>query len=131
MRLLIVDNQRTIPIALSRLLTPRGFSPSVAFSGRESLELIRNHSFDLMLLEFRVPDMRGDEILRKAVTMRRHLGTRTLFMTGDYSRQGLGLIENTGRPYLLKPFEIAILVHELHHLAGGEPPTTEHERRTA
>jgi hypothetical protein len=39
-----------------------------------------------------------------------------LFITGDYGNEALDAIDATGRPYLLKPFELGIFVHELRAL---------------
>ncbi len=114
-RLLIVD--RDVGAAIATVLARRWeLLPTVASTGRDALALIRVNTFDLSLIEYRMPDMRGDAFLTEAASLQPHLREHTLFMTGDYSEAAHDAMTSTGCPYLLKPFEMGILEHELREL---------------
>jgi CheY-like chemotaxis protein len=54
---LIVDDEAVIRKGISRALRSRGITTESAESGREALELMREHHFDLVLLDIRMPDI--------------------------------------------------------------------------
>lgn len=115
-RLLLVEDEATISVALGRLLDRWGFDTLAARTAAEAQALLRGVEVDLVVLDFRLPDLRGDELLAWLGKQYPELAKRTLFITGDFGEQALSAIEATGRPYLLKPFELGIFVHELRSL---------------
>jgi two-component system phosphate regulon response regulator OmpR len=115
-RLLLVEDEATISVALGRLLDRWGFDTLAARTAAEARALLASVEVDLVVIDFRLPDVRGDEFFRWMRGDYAELARRTLFITGDFSEQALVAIEATGRPYLLKPFELGIFVHELRSL---------------
>ena len=112
-RLLLVEDEPTISVAMARLLDRWGFDTVSACTGAEASAILAQTGVDLVVIDLRLPDMRGDEVFHRLCREHPELASRTLFMTGDFGEQALGAIEKTGRPYLLKPFELGIFVHEL------------------
>ena len=112
-RILLIEDEATISVALGRLLDRWGFDTVAARTVAEARALIGSVAVDVVVIDFRLPDMRGDDFLRSLHEEYPELGKRSLFITGDYGEQALSAIEATGRPYLLKPFELGIFVHEL------------------
>jgi DNA-binding response OmpR family regulator len=115
-RLLLVEDEATISVALGRLLDRWGFDTLAARTAEEAQALLRGVEVDLVVIDFRLPDLRGDEFLQWLAQNYPELAKRSLFITGDFGEQALVAIEATGRPYLLKPFELGIFVHELRSL---------------
>ena len=115
-RILLVEDEATISVALGRLLDRWGFDTLAARTVAESRALLGEVTVDVVVIDFRLPDVRGDDFLLWIQREHPDLGKRTLFITGDYGEQALAAIEATGRPYLLKPFELGIFVHELRAL---------------
>jgi DNA-binding response OmpR family regulator len=130
-RLLLVEDEATISVALGRLLDRWGFDTIAARTVAEARAFLASVSVDLVVIDFRLPDLRGDDFLYWLQNEYPDLAKRTLFMTGDYGDQALAAIEATGRPYLLKPFELGIFVHELRALLEplGGPKTNGHDAR--
>src|SRR5512138_1890356 len=61
---LVVDDSRTMRLALIRALNNLGFrNISEATNGRQALELVLTKPFDLMLLDMEMPEMNGMEVL--------------------------------------------------------------------
>jgi DNA-binding response OmpR family regulator len=115
-RLLLVEDEATISVALGRLLDRWGFDTLAARTGAESQALLRGVEVDVVVIDFRLPDLRGDALFRWLEENHSELAKKTLFITGDFGEEALTAIESTGRPYLLKPFELGIFVHELRSL---------------
>lgn len=65
---LIVDDEQPIVKNFSRLLKEEGFNVYVATNGKEALEQTSKHSFDLMLIDFRLPDIDGTDLVKKMGT---------------------------------------------------------------
>jgi DNA-binding response OmpR family regulator len=60
---LIVDDDLTVLRNFSRLLREEGFEVRAVETGREAVAIER--SFDVVLIDFRLPDMDGDAVLRQ------------------------------------------------------------------
>jgi len=65
MHILIVDDEQLQRDMLQGFLQKQGFDVVSAADGREALHLFMDHPFDLVLLDHRMPDMNGDEVLAK------------------------------------------------------------------
>jgi DNA-binding response OmpR family regulator len=114
--LLLVEDEPTISVALGRLLDRWDFDTVPARTAEEAQTILASTEVDLIVIDFRLPDMRGDELYRWIGREYPALERRTMFITGDFGEQALIAIEATGRPSLLKPFELGIFVHELRSL---------------
>ncbi len=62
---LIVDDEKNILLTLSRALRMEGYEVDVAGSGKLALERARTKSYDAVLLDVRLPDLDGLEVLRQ------------------------------------------------------------------
>ena len=62
MRILVVDDEPSICKALSAALTRAGYDVATAQSGEAALAIVRAEHIDVLLLDLRIPDMRGDII---------------------------------------------------------------------
>ena len=69
---LVIDDSHFSREAVSSALIKVGFSVSTADGGEEGLRLAAAHRFDVALVDFEMPGMRGPEVLRKL----RALGTK-------------------------------------------------------
>jgi len=60
----------------------------------------------MMLVDLRLPDMRGDVVFHLAVSLQPHLKDRTVFMTGDVTEQAADIIAECRCSLLMKPFDL-------------------------
>ena len=65
-KILIVDDDTDICMLLSRFLTRNNYAAQSAYKGSDALALIKQEKFDLILCDFRLPDMDGIEMLTQA-----------------------------------------------------------------
>ncbi len=63
--ILVVDDDNTILITLAQLLQLEGHSVLTASGGIEALRLTKEHEIHLMLLDYFMPDMNGEEVVRE------------------------------------------------------------------
>lgn len=107
---LLVDDEPAICKALALALTRAGFRVTTALSAETAMSIVRNEPVDVMVVDLRIPDMRGDSFFELAAATKPHLRTRTLFTTGDITERGQELIEATRCPLLRKPFDLKELI---------------------
>ncbi len=64
-QILVVDDNRLNRLKLGRALKQQGHAVSEAEDGREALEMLRSHSFVLVLLDILMPVVDGFQVLRE------------------------------------------------------------------
>ena len=64
MRVLIIDDDNDIARALEKFLTVKGHTCKTLNKGSEGLKAIQADSFDVVLLDLRMPEWNGFDILR-------------------------------------------------------------------
>ena len=72
MRVLIAEDNDAIQYVAVRILEERGHSVALANNGREALAAVESRQFDVILIDIRMPEMRGLEatqIIRARVTV--------------------------------------------------------------
>ena len=65
MRLLIIEDERTLCDAVSKSLEKDGFEVDVCYTGAEALEKTGTDKYDLIILDLNLPRMDGMDILKK------------------------------------------------------------------
>jgi len=116
-RILVVDDEPSICKALSAALSRAGYDVATAQSGEAALATVRAEHVDVLLIDLRIPDMRGDIVFELAAAIQPHLAYQTLFMTGDITDNAQVLIGACKCPYLQKPFHLNDLIDALAAIA--------------
>src|SRR5512142_2739638 len=62
--ILIIDDEAILRQTMARILLRAGFEVTTVASGKETLSIIKDHAFDLVYLDIRMPDMNGLEVLK-------------------------------------------------------------------
>ncbi|MBI2264179.1 MAG: response regulator [Armatimonadetes bacterium] len=108
--LLVVDDNEMNRDVLSRRLERLGHAVAVAENGRKALELMAHEKFDLVLLDMMMPEMTGDEVLRrlKADAALRHVPV-IMISALDEIDEVAKCIEMGAEDYLPKPFNPVLL----------------------
>ena len=116
---LVVDDEPSIRSALTSDLASAGHRPTAVPSGGEALAALERQRFDLVLLDFRMPDMSGEAVYERMRARDPEQAARVMFLTGDVqSESARSFIRATGRPCLNKPF----MLDELARALVGDPP---------
>ena len=124
-RVLVVDDEPAICRALSIALERAGYEAISAQSGDSALALLAAEHVDVMLIDLRIPDMRGDVVFELAAATHPHLRRQTLFMTGDISERAQKLVASCRCNMLRKPFELTEMISAV----GALAPAVERDAR--
>lgn len=106
---LIVDDQPGVARPIAQLLRRRKLDVVIADSGAAAIVELHHQWFDGILIDFYMPDLRGDALYARAIAIQPHLARRAIFLTGDVSDAVYDALTSTGSAVVSKPFEIAEL----------------------
>src|SRR6266478_398737 len=103
---LVVEDEDSLRGLLTEVIHGLGHQVVEATTGEEALaRLQREWAYDLVMLDLRLPDVDGQVVWQRALASHPGLANRFVFMTGDImSAETQGFLEDTGRPFLIKPF---------------------------
>jgi EAL domain-containing protein (putative c-di-GMP-specific phosphodiesterase class I)/CheY-like chemotaxis protein len=103
--LLLVDDEDSIVLALKRLLRREGYRILSASSGAEGLELLAKNDVDVVLSDQRMPEMTGEEFLRRTKELYPH--TVRIVLSGYADMQSITNAINQGAVYkfMSKPWD--------------------------
>jgi DNA-binding response OmpR family regulator len=108
-KLLIVDDEKAMRVSLSEIFTLRGAQVTAAADGREAVELLNQHDFDLMLLDLKMPGMSGIQVLEVAQKVRP--ATVVVLLTAHATLDSaISAMRRGAFDYLLKPCEPRALI---------------------
>jgi len=110
--ILVVDDEPAARRSLASLLRHAGYSIVEAGSGREALDTITRQRFDLVILDLKMPDLDGNQVLAKArpVAQDAVFIILTAFGTLD---SAVAALRNGAFDYLLKPSSLQEIVHSV------------------
>jgi two-component system NtrC family sensor kinase len=105
--ILVLDDEQTIAELLGEMLGLLGYSTTLCHSAPDALQLLAQRDFDVIISDFRMPKMNGQEFYQRAIQMKPELARRILFLTGDVvSEDTQAFLQSTGNPHLSKPFQL-------------------------
>lgn len=123
MRILYVEDERSMANVVSAMLRQVGYEFDNAYCGQEAIDLAMENSYDLILLDIMLPDLDGYEVIERL----REAGIETPFLvqTGLLDRAN----ENNGASFgvtehLIKPFNKNELIKRIEKVAAHSNPGT-------
>ena len=112
--ILLVDDDKSILRTLTRILQKAGYDVDAAETGKEALEKAENSCYDLALVDVRLPDMDGTDLLVASKETLRD--TVKIMITGFPSLEtGVKALDGGADAYLVKPVrpeELLVLIEE-------------------
>ena len=108
--ILVVDDDETIRTTMKAILEDEGYLVDLACTGKEAIQKTEEKTYNVALLDIRLPDMEGVELLKlmKDTVPR----TRKIMVTGYPSMQNaIGALNKNADAYLVKPVEIEKLLN--------------------
>ena len=121
-RILVVEDEDNIAIALDYLMTREGYEQKRTDTGAGAVEMIREMRPDLVLLDVMLPEVSGYEICQNVRMDPGLNAVKILMMTARGSamerRKGLAMGADG---FISKPFELKALRAEVRRILAGEP----------
>ena len=110
-KILVVDDNDFIRIAVSKMLSRLGYEVSSADSGENGLSIFRKNKFDIVLSDYEMPGMDG--VAFACSVKKRSPCTRVVIMTGAgkesvFSRKSTAVDEVVSKPFTLPEIDEAI-----------------------
>ena len=104
-RILIVDDEPQMVMLLRSRLERCGYEVEEAFTGSEAYERLSGGTFDLMLLDFFLPDVISDDICRNVRNGAHQPALPIIIITGFSSRDTESFISSGATDVLFKPIK--------------------------
>jgi len=109
-RILVVDDDENIRNTMKTILEDEGYIVDLAATGSEAIQKTKKTAYNIALLDIRLPDMEGVELLKliKDTVPR----TRKIMVTGYPSMQNaIAALNKNADAYLIKPIDIENLLN--------------------
>jgi DNA-binding response OmpR family regulator len=115
MNLLLIEDETKVASFISKGLEEEGYAVHVAYNGADGLELLKQETYDMVLLDLMLPEIDGFEVLR---TMRSWGNTTpVLILTAKSAKEDIVRGLDTGSDdYLTKPFSFDELLARIRAL---------------
>lgn len=117
-RLLLVDDELGFAAVMAKRLSRRGIEVATAHTGAQGIQSLRQSKFDVAVLDLKMEDMDGIEVLKIFKLMDPHMPV--IMLTGHGSeksaREG---IEHGAYDYLTKPCEFDELLAKIREAVRG------------
>jgi DNA-binding NtrC family response regulator len=127
--ILIVDDMEDARWALSTFVRKVGFMPLLAETGTDALATLSTQRVDAVLLDVRMPDQSGHEVLQQ---IRKQHDTPVIMLTGYGDTQDAALSLRRGaNDYVTKPYDHQLLERSLRRVLAKPVPWLGPERRSA
>ena len=107
-KILLVDDNQMVCKAIGRLLETSGHEVAVAFDGQSALEKARGFQADVVVLDLKLPDMGGYELLEQLKKLKTLANTKSIALTGygEECRRNAGVEFDH---FLTKPADAKVL----------------------
>jgi two-component system, NtrC family, nitrogen regulation response regulator GlnG len=107
-RILVADDEESMRWVLSKALKRKGFSVDLAHDGRQALSMIHDGSYDLAILDIKMPGMSGLDLLDRIREMKSDL--LVVIMTAEASmKNAVEAMKRGAYDYITKPFDLDVI----------------------
>jgi len=111
MKVLLVDDEEELVTALAERLSFRGIDADWSTSGNEALKLARAHTYDVAVLDIKMPNISGIDLKKRLEKMRPDM--KYIFLTGHGSEEDFRAGSAEASQYLVKPLDIEVLIETM------------------
>ncbi|MCM8803840.1 MAG: response regulator [Candidatus Omnitrophica bacterium] len=112
-RILIIEDNENERILYKEELEKDGYFVLVASSGKEGLSIIEKENLDLIILDLKMPQMDGLEVLGKILSKRKNL---PVIIYTSYSEYKNNFLSWAADSYILKSSDISELKNKVKEL---------------
>ena len=120
MRVLVAEDDAALRSVLERGLRENGYVVDAVADGATALQHLRSYDYDVAVLDWRMPERSGIEVVAEA----RRLGDRTpiiMLTARDTASDRVAGLNEGADDYLVKPFDFTELIARVHALQRRPP----------
>lgn len=121
-KFLVVDDEPAVRLLVFTILSEAGYTVDLAGNGSHALQMMSRGGppgrpcYDLIISDINMPEMDGITFYRALAEKLPEFKKRVLFMTGGLTNGALSFFQEHGCRYILKTFEEADLLEEIHDM---------------
>lgn len=115
-KILVVDDEEDLAVSLKAFLESKGYSVVYSTTGTKALELFKSNDFDIVILDIRMPDISGIEVLRKIREIEKEKKTTAcVIMITAYASETAPIeaLKLGADDYIMKPFDLNDLLKSI------------------
>lgn len=101
--ILVVEDEPSLRLLLTRLFRDAGYQVSAAASGSSGLQAALSTDYDLIVLDLMLPDLSGEEVLRVVLAARPDARVLILSSVSEIGRR-VAVLDHGAVDFLAKPF---------------------------
>jgi DNA-binding NtrC family response regulator len=122
MKIVVVDDEPTIVLMCRRVLEAQGHAVQGFTSVQAALAQLEAEAADLLVVDYKMPELNGLEFIQRAWTIRP--GLRVVMITAHGTREVIGKATQTGvQSVVLKPFTPTELAKGVAEALAQDDPT--------
>jgi DNA-binding NtrC family response regulator len=119
--ILVIDDERDILTCLEEALSGEGYRVTGVVSGAEALDLLARDAPDLVMLDLRMPDINGIEVLQRLRRTHPKLPVIVCSALTSY-RTDFDIVTGNVGAFLEKPLDLDEVVQTVGRLLAPSPP---------
>ncbi len=109
-RVLVIEDEKSISNLIAMSLQKDGYIIDQVFDGNEAIHKIQSTHYDLLVLDWMLPQASGIEILSRVKNRKEEMGFGVLMVTAKVQNEDIVLgLESGADDYVTKPFELSVL----------------------
>jgi len=117
-RILVVDDEDALRTVLSAELEGEGYKVSSAADGSEAITVLKSQPFDLILLDIKMPNVDGFEVLK--YVKENHPATKVIMLTGFADLKNAIESKKLGaEDFVSKPYDLVDLLTTVERVLSG------------
>jgi DNA-binding response OmpR family regulator len=115
MDVLVIEDEAKVVDFIAKGLAEEGYTVTAAYNGKQGLDLLKAHKYDIVLLDLMIPEIDGLKVLRNMRAW--GINTPVLIITAKSSKEDVVRGLDTGSDdYLTKPFSFEELLARIRAL---------------
>ena len=118
MHILLVDDEKEFVVTVAERLHLRGLDADWATSAEDALEMARQKSYDLAVLDVKLPRISGLEL--REMLAKNNPEMKFIFLTGHGSAEDYKAGTAGAAHYLGKPVSLQVLIEKMRETLGAE-----------
>lgn len=118
-KILIADDNRSMLYTLTKILEDGGYAVRTSENGAGAIQEIRRNDFSLVILDYKMPDMDGIQVLTGIKSLKPGLPVIMLTAFGDI-RKAVEAVKKGAEDFMTKPFDNEEMLKSIDRILGAD-----------
>lgn len=119
MKILFIEDDQVLASNITNILKSESYDVTCAYDGKSAIQLCKNNTFDIFLLDYNLPDMNGLDIFSEYSQMDHLKKSKTVFFSSNSDEDfQIKVLQDCADDYIIKPISSKLLVTKLNKIAN-------------